>query len=454
MKNFKPGSGILLLLLLFCVVGSCVRKEADAHVTADFTYEVIDNDYSIPVKINFINKSQGAQLYSWTFEGGNPATYDKKDPGIIIFNKAATITVKLTAWNDYDKQEKEITILLDSVVHADFKAEPVINNFGKTTFKISNLSSGTAQYEWLFTGGAPATSTDISPEVTFDNPGTYKLFLKAINHRGEADTISKTIQVLPALDSADFSIVPSFDDDDYEAPLTATLLNKTKSATTHQWSSSGGTIDHPTDSIPTISFSSPGTYTVTYLAANGKQQQTVSHQIIVKPNSGLRSFKDVHLGINTAHNTVGSYFSTRLRRNFTGLDTINNEVGGKIDIVYFGLNSLFDYNQFVSPQKTTTWALPAIPAARQTNYINNLATCKCGINFTEDYFKSITKGNMLDVVQMSSNQVDDPQFALPALPHIVLFINADNKKGAIIIKQVVKDNDNSYIICDIKVQKD
>ena len=151
---------ILSLIILFT---SCHREEVDVAINADFSYEVIHNDYSIPVKIAFTNKSTGGQTYKWTFEGGSPETYTQKDPGYIIFSKPGTIKIKLEVGRDNEHKEKEITIQLDSVVKADFDIAPVINNYGATEFKVTNKSSGTTIYNWTFENGSPASSTDKSP---------------------------------------------------------------------------------------------------------------------------------------------------------------------------------------------------------------------------------------------------------------------------------------------------
>ncbi|QYS89619.1 hypothetical protein [Flavobacterium davisii] len=39
------------------------------------------------------------------------------------------------------------------------------------------------------------------------------------------------------------------------------------------------------------------------------------------------------------------------------------------------------------------------------------------------------------------------------LPRIVLFKTKDGRKGAIKIKNMITNGTNSYIVCDIKVQK-
>lgn len=362
---------VLIFFILFYT--SCNREEIDVPINADFTYEVIDDDYSIPVKIAFVNKSTGAQTYTWTFEGGSPETYTQKDPGYIVFSKPGNIKVKLIVANDFERKEKEITILFDSTVQADFNITPVINNYGTTEYAILNNSTGSTKFIWTFVGGIPATSIERAPMVKYENVGDYEVALEVSNERGEKSITKKKVTVLPAL-SADFHIVPSFDDDDYEVPFAASLQNHTTSATKHKWSVSGGVINNPTDSLTSVTFTNPGTYTINYEASNGKQSAMVSKTVTVKPNSGLRTFSDVQLGINTAHNVIGSFFSTGLRKVIKQSE-VNSENGDKIDLVFFGLSESFSFNLFASPDAATGWTFAPIPGATQTSFINRLEAC-------------------------------------------------------------------------------
>ena len=118
-------NGCSIVLFIFLSVGvfsSGCRKETEVEINTSFTYEVLDSNYNVPVKISFVNTTSGAQFYKWTFENGNPDSSSFKNPGIIEFKKPGTITIRLEAWNDYDRKEKTITIVLDTVPKAEFTA--------------------------------------------------------------------------------------------------------------------------------------------------------------------------------------------------------------------------------------------------------------------------------------------------------------------------------------------
>jgi hypothetical protein len=446
---------ILTIIVLALLFSACKKREVvDLKVKAAFTYEIQDNNFTVPVRIALYNKSEQAQFYKWTFEGGIPATYDKRDPGVITFNNAGNIKVKLEVWGDLGRDSTEVLIILDSVPKAAFSVVPVINNFGTTTFKITNTSyGGVTKFNWLFTGVLPSTSNLKNPnDIVISAVGEYRIFLEALNDRGKKDTISKIVKVLPAL-SAGFEIIPSFDDEDYEAPLIATLQNSSVSTTMHNWIAPGGIITNPTDSITTVKFNTPGTYTVTYKASNGKDSATITRSIIVKPNTGLRTFLNVKLGINSAQSTLGSYFSTILRT-VIRKEEVTSLNGNKIDLVFYGLSQSFSFNLFVPPSDAPSWTFTPIPNATYTKIINSQELCGCGVNFTAANFDNVTNGTAFNSVPITVTTNGSQQFNSSVLPRVVLFENAIGKKGAIKIKQYVNNGLDSYILCDIKVQKD
>jgi PKD repeat protein len=444
---------LILYILLVIAVASCKRNIVDPTVTADFTYTVVDNDFSVPVRIAFANTSSGAQNYKWTFPGGSLETYDKKEPGTITFNTPGKVTVKLEAWNNDLRSEKEIVIQLDSLVKANFDIKPVINNFGPTEFLITNNSLGAAKFSWVFENGTPATSAEKNPKVNYTNPGSYRIKLEVQNERGEKDTVSKSVTVLPALSKPAFDIEPSFDDDDFEAPFTATLQNHTTGATVHNWSAGGGVVNSAADSIPTVTYNLPGLYNIKYVATNGKQKDSITKTIQIKPNSGLRTIPNVKLGINTAHGAIGSFFSTKLRRVFKK-DEVNTTSGNSIDLVYFGLSESFSFNLFVSPDSAATLTFDAIPNASATKIINKQEGCGCGTSFSVTQFDNAVTGSALQALAINVTPAGSSNFNNAVVPRIILFENAAGKKGAVKIKQYVNAGQQSYIICDIKVQKD
>ena len=230
-----------------------------------------------------------------------------------------------------------------------------------------------------------------------------------------------------------------------------TLQNNTVEGLQWQWSSTGGQISNKTIQQPSIYFSQPGTYSVTLQASNGKETKTITREIVVKPNTGLRTLTDIKLGINTAHATIGSYYSTTLRRVLGKNDP--DSLFQYVDIVYFGLNATFAFNKFTSPDSVEEYTFEAIPQPQVTHFINSLDKCACGITWSESDFDQMTTDAPLQSMNITSTAKGLQPFDDVTVPRIVLFKTQDNRKGAIKIKSYHRDGLQSYILMDIKVQK-
>ena len=437
------------ILMIAFGLYSCFQEET-VPVTIDFSYTIGNENYTTPARISITNNTSGAEKYLWTFEGGQPATSSQRDPGIITFTEAGPHTITLEAWSEDDRQSKTIAITVYDGVTPDFTAEVLTNNISPVTVHITNKTIGGTGFRWVFEQGSPAEYTGQNPpDVQFTEPGDHRIIL-IVENGPAVDSLIQTISVTEAL-VPDFEIIPDFEDDDYEAPLRATLQNSTIGGLQWQWSSSGGQISNKTIQQPSIYFAQPGTYSITLQASNGKEAKTITKDIVVKPNTGLRTFTDVKLGINTAHATIGSYYSTTLRRVISKNDP--DSLFQYVDIAYFGLNATFTFNKFTSPDSVEEYTFEAIPQAQITHFINSLDKCECGIALSENDFDQMTTDAVLQSLNITSTAKGLQPFDDAQVPRIVLFKTQDNRKGAIKIKSYHRDGLQSYILVDIKVQK-
>jgi PKD repeat protein len=439
-----------------CVLGLCLFfsscfKEVGIPVTTDFIYTAKDSIYTVPVNINFTNRTVGASHFKWTFEGGDPSSSEYENPGTVVFKQAGDYKITLEAWNEDERQVKTQTIHLDSTVHVGFDARVLVNHFSPVTVHLINNTTGASSYQWTFENGDPATSKAATPsDVTFTTPGTHRITLKVTNG-GQEFVSEQSITVKPALTN-DFNMTPSFEDDDQEAPLTAILESKAANLLTRKWTATAGTIANDTAGNTSIYFKDPGTYQVTLTAENGKESKTVTKTITVKANTGLRTITDVKFGINAAQATIGACYSTRLRKVFRKGDDVS-AVGKDIDIVFFGLNQGFSYNKFISPDSASSYAFSAIPGSTYTRFLNSMEACNCSLALTVADFDAMTDDAPLRNVHISDTAEGGVPFTNAVSPRIILFRTSDGRTGAIKVKSFVPDGTSSYIIVDIKVQK-
>ncbi|WP_271783726.1 PKD domain-containing protein [Aquimarina algiphila] len=440
--------GHILLLLLFW---SCLKEEA-VPVLADFEYKVLENDYSIPVSVIFFNRTEGADQYEWRFEGANLSRSIDRNPGIIKFNTKGTYTITLTATNiDGSEDTKALDIKIDNPVTIDFTVTNLINTFSPATYTIKNLSQGADTYTWIFEGGTPSSSTDQDPgEVVFKEPGEHIISLEISNGR-ETYIKSTPIKVAPYL-ITDFDYTIAFEDDDYQIPAKVNFKNTSISATGYTWNIEGADITTSKDKDIEVVFNTVGEQKITLTATNGKESNTTTQRITLYKNTNLREFKNVKLGINTAHknNTVGSFFSISTREVYTK-QQITPEISKTIDLVFYGLNSTYQRNQFVSPNKLSGTPFDDIRDPKTTVFINTQELCGCSASLTDKQFDEMKDDTLLRNLTIDTD--DNLYFDNSTTPRIILFKTQEGKKGAIKIKEFRKDGENSYILVDIKTQK-
>ena len=309
-------------------------------------------------------------------------------------------------------------------------------------------------YLWTFEGGTPATSSvQHPPNVIFETPGDHTITLE-VSNGFESFSENTSITVAPAIEAI-FDWEVAFFDDDYQAPVTITMTNSSISATSYNWIFPTGTPSTSTEATPTVTFTTPGTYTIELEADNGKKTHTLTKEITILPDTNIRSFTNIELAINTAHNTNvnGAFFSTKLREVFTA-DQVDEENGADIDIAFFGLNSSFSFNKFVAPDQVNSNGFIAIPNATHTKFINSQEICECSTSLSLAEFDSIIDDRLLDTFTITETTNGLLAFDSSVLPRIVLFETHEGRKGAIKIKGYINDGTASYIICDIKVQKE
>ena len=328
------------------------------------------------------------------------------------------------------------------------------NDVQYTDLSTTNGGPAITDWSWQFEGGTPASSTVQHPaNVVFETPGDHLITLE-VSNGFESFSENTTITVAPEIEAI-FDWDVAFFDDDYQAPVTITMTNSSISATSYTWTFPSGIPSESTDETPTVTFNSPGTYSISLEADNGKRTHTMTRDITIFPDTNLRTFSDVELGINTAHNSnvKGAFFSTTLRAVFQA-DEITTKNGTEIDLAFFGLNNSFSFNKFVAPDEVDANGFNAIPNATHTKFINSQEICGCSASLTVSQFDAMTNDTLLDALTITETSNGLLNFDNSVLPRVVLLETADGRKGAIKIKGYVDDGLNSYIICDIKIQKE
>lgn len=425
-------------------------KETDLLVNTAFQASIKNNNYTAPVSVSLENNTTGADFYEWTFAGATPAFSKEQNPETVVYAKAGTYTIKLEAWNSTHRNVKEFTFSVDSAVAISFDAEILVNDYAPARVKLTNRTTGASSFAWTFEGGTPASSTSRNPDnVEFDAAGEHKISLTVTNGR-ESFSLSKTVVLEPKI-NVDFVIQPSFDDFDYEVPFIASLVNQTTGGLTYEWTSTGGSIASKNEKNTSISFTTAGTYSISLTGDNQKEAKTQTKTITLKSNSNLYTLNNVKFGIKKAESSIGCSYSLSQRTILTK-EEINSATGKEVNLLFFGLDAGFSRCYFLSPTDAVTSGFTSIPGATHTYFVNDLSVS--GLSFTDNDFTTMTTDARLRTLDIRQAASTSSWFTNVYLPRLVLFETASGIKGAIRIKAFVSEGDASYVLADIKVQKE
>ena len=253
---------------------------------------------------------------------------------------------------------------------------------------------------------------------------------------------------------ADFDWEVDFQDKDLQVPVTLSLEDKSISATSYTWKLESAIPSVSSEQNPVIRFNTPGLKNITLTASNGKESQSITKEITLLRDTNIKSFKDLRFGINTSHSkdSIGAFFSATTEKMYSEseVDTID---GAIIDLVYFGQNSSFSFNRFYPPNELESTTFQTLPGALPTKVMNTLEDCDCTTSFSVTQFDAIVNDISIKDLKIVQNTNSFQPFNGDLSPRIVLFMTSDGRKGALKIKDFVNDGDYSYILADIKIQK-
>ncbi len=221
----------------------------DPLPTANFSYMV--NGLSV----SFFNNSLAGTDYSWDFGDGNSS--DLANP-FYNYNNSGVYTVTLIAQNACGADTIEQIIETQALPVVAFEADQQ-EGCAPLSVQFTDLSTGAAQWSWVFPGGDPSSSTEQHPTVVYNSAGLYPVSLTVSNSSGQAPlTINDFIEVKDVPD-ADFSYSVNGG--------TVFFINKTNGTVDrYEWEFGDGNASVDTD--PEHTYFASGEYTVLLRAIN------------------------------------------------------------------------------------------------------------------------------------------------------------------------------------------
>ena len=218
-----------------------------------------------PLTVSFTNSTTGDVTgYVWDFNSDGQPDNTETNPST-TFTESGTYVVQLSAAGPGGSTTatKTITVLapLEAPI-ANFDANPTIGE-APLTVDFTNTSIGSElTISWDFDSDTVIDSNENSPSTEYSVAGSYTVTLTVSNSAG-TDTASQTINVSEVVvqlpPTAAFAANPTTG----VAPLTVAFTNQSfGDVSSYEWDfQNDGTIDK-TDTSPSFTFNTAGTYTV------------------------------------------------------------------------------------------------------------------------------------------------------------------------------------------------
>ncbi|MCI5056148.1 MAG: choice-of-anchor B family protein [Flavobacteriales bacterium] len=277
--------------------------------------------------ISFTDISSNAQSWVWDFGDGNSSS--SQNPSH-TYASAGNYTVCLTADNPGCASDSSCSSINVSAAGAAPQA-----NFGTTnatsicegqsiTFIDQSLNTPSS-WEWTFQGGSPATSNQQNPTITYANPGTYFVKLKAVNGVGSDSITQQGFVTVDAKPVGNFSYTIN--------GQTVSFTDNSSNATSWLWGFGNGIFN--TSQSPTHAYNSNGTYTVclTVEGSNPNCPDDVYCQNVTIGPSSIEELHQENLQLYpnpVAHDLIVSGFVNNSTRAFTIYDMYGKAVFNKM----------------------------------------------------------------------------------------------------------------------------
>ncbi|MCC7244239.1 MAG: PKD domain-containing protein, partial [Saprospiraceae bacterium] len=241
--------------------------------TAGFTAN--NTNGCAPLTVQFSNTSSAnATAYSWTFEGGTPATSTEANP-TVVFANPGTYAVTLTTSNAQGSSTATQSNIITVNTTPSTAFSGVVNG---ADVNFTNTTVGATNYTWDFGDGT--NSSAAQPVHTYATDGVYTVTLTATNVCGTTTASQPfTIVTPPTAGYVANNILGC-------APMEVQFTNTSSSNTTGwAWSFPGGTPATSTDPNPTVVYDTPGTYSVSLTVSNAAGSSSINQTGVIQVNT-------------------------------------------------------------------------------------------------------------------------------------------------------------------------
>jgi len=214
--------------------------------------------------------------WNWTFSGGSPASSSQQNPAITYASVGTyDVTLQVTNAGGTSSETKTgyITVTLPPAPVVAFSGTPTSIYTGESiTFADESTNTPTA-WNWTFTGGTPAASTNQNPTVIYDSVGLFDVSLEVSNNGGSSSE-TKTGYITVSLTPAP---VAAFSGNQTSVYIHDSVLftdESTNTPTSWKWTLPGGLPDSSNIQNPTVHYDTVGVFDVTLEVSNNGGSST------------------------------------------------------------------------------------------------------------------------------------------------------------------------------------
>jgi large repetitive protein len=214
-----------------------------------------------PLMAHFINSTQNATAYEWSFSNGTGSS--QAEPSLLIAG-LGSFTAQLIAHNYQSSlidcpDTANVTVWVNPTPLSLFALSAHAGCGPPASVQTINQSANNLTYQWSWDGQLSSLS---EPQITFSDTGLHPIILRVTNQYQCSDTSSRSYNVIGQPEIA-FNLLPV----EGCAPLSVNFLNLTQYGDSVSWGFGDGNFS----SLPEIQhiYQEPGLYAVELFVSSG-----------------------------------------------------------------------------------------------------------------------------------------------------------------------------------------
>jgi len=233
----------------------------------NLTCDVSPNPTKVGHETNFtVTASGGVAPYSYFWDFGDGVGSSTDEDPTYIYTTYGDYNVCVNVTDSLDNKGLCCTpVTVNPPLSLECDISPNPTEVGQITNFYAGASGGVPPYFWSWTVNGGEVATDQNTTHIFTAGGTYNVSITVTDSLGNVESCPTLVAVTCELPTAEFSGSPRSDC----APLTVVFTDLSTGATSWSWIFTGGNPPSVTGEGPhTVTYNSPGTYTVSLNVTN------------------------------------------------------------------------------------------------------------------------------------------------------------------------------------------